>query len=177
MVRLLIPLLISSAAAFVGRAPAPGCTTLCAAKAGGLDRRGFGASVASVGLAWGLAPATAEAKEKRVSAASYGGGNSAVRDAQRQAEKEAEGKRAAERIKQAEERKAAFAELAAKRNVAQQESIKLADAAFQKERQKVIKGTNTKYPKAVEGLALGKGTGWRDTPEGAKLIKISGGTL
>ena len=178
MVRLLIPLLISSAAAFVGRAPAPrGGTTLCAAKAGGLDRRGFGASVASVGLAWGLAPATAEAKEKRVSAASYGGGNSAVRDAQRQAEKEAEGKRAAERIKQAEERKAAFAALAEKRKKAQQESIKLADAAFQKERAKVIKGTSNKYPKAVAGLALGGGTGWRDTPEGAKLIKISGGTL
>ena len=178
MVRLSILLLISGAAAFVGRAPAPrGGTTLCAEKSSGLHRRGFGASVASVGLTWALSPATAAAKDKRVNAASYGGGNSAVRDARRQAEKEAEAARAAVRAKQAEERKAAFAELAAKRKVAQQESIKLADAAFQKERQKVIKGTNTKYPKSWEGLALGKGTGWRDTPEGAKLIKISANTL
>ena len=145
MVRLLIPLLISSAAAFVGRAPAPGCTTLCAAKAGGLDRRGFGASVASVGLAWGLTPSTAAAKD---SAADL----------------------VAARTKQVEAQKAAYAAAVAKQKQARAGSVKLANAAFEKERAKVVKGTSDKYPKTL-------GSGWRDTPEGAKLIKISGGTL
>ena len=145
MVRLLIPLLISSAAAFVGRAPAPGCTTLCAAKAGGLDRRGFGASVASVGLAWGLTPSTAAAKD---SAADL----------------------VAARTKQVEAQKAAYAAAVAKQKQARADSVKLANAAFEKERAKVVKGTSDKYPKTL-------GSGWRDTPEGAKLIKISGGTL
>ena len=145
MVRLLIPLLISSAAAFVGRAPAPGCTTLCSAKAGGLDRRGFGASVASVGLAWGLTPSTAAAKD---SAADL----------------------VAARTKQVEAQKAAYAAAVAKQKQARADSVKLANAAFEKERAKVVKGTSDKYPKTL-------GSGWRDTPEGAKLIKISGGTL
>ena len=145
MVRLLIPLLISSAAAFVGRAPAPGCTTLCAAKAGGLDRRGFGASVASVGLAWGLTPSTAAAKD---SAADL----------------------VAARTKQVEAQKAAYAAAVAKQKQARADSVKLANAAFEKERAKVVKGTSDKYPKTL-------GSGWRDTAEGAKLIKISGGTL
>ena len=145
MVRLLIPLLISSAAAFVGRAPAPGCTTLCAAKAGGLDRRGFGASVASVGLAWGLTPSTAAAKD---SAADL----------------------VAARTKQVEAQKAAYAAAVAKQKQARADSVKLANAAFEKERAKVVKGTSDKYPKTL-------GSGWRDTPEGAKLIKIGGGNV
>ena len=143
--KLLIALLITSAAAFVGRAPAPGCTTLCAAKAGGLDRRGFGASVASVGLAWGLTPSTAAAKD---SAADL----------------------VAARTKQVEAQKAAYAAAVAKQKQARADSVKLANAAFEKERAKVVKGTSDKYPKTL-------GSGWRDTPEGAKLIKISGGTL
>ncbi len=144
--KLLIALLITSAAAFVGRAPAPrGGTTLCAAKAGGLDRRGFGASVASVGLAWGLTPSTAAAKD---SAADL----------------------VAARTKQVEAQKAAYAAAVAKQKQARADSVKLANAAFEKERAKVVKGTSDKYPKTL-------GSGWRDTPEGAKLIKISGGTL
>ena len=58
----------------------------------------------------------------------------------------------------------------AKQKQARADSVKIADAAFQKERAKVLKGTSDKYPKTL-------GSGWRDTPEGAKLLKISGGTL
>ncbi len=124
---------------------------LCATKESSFDRRRFGASFTSGGLAaWAVtAPATAAAKEKRLNAARIGGGNADAREERRQkaqqASREDEAERAADRAEAAEDRNDAFAELAEKRKAAQQDSIAKADAAFRKERAKVIASGNPKY--------------------------------
>ena len=177
----IVLLLASSAAAFVAtHTPAwQRGNALCATKESSFDRRRFGAfglvawSPRAAAAAFSrereptaATPATGATKEKRVNAARIGGGNADAREERRQKDREAEAKRAADRAQAAEDRRDDFAELAEQRKAAQQDSIAKADAAFQKERAKVIATGSPKYSR-----------GPVQSPEAAAKADPAGGAI
>ena len=158
---LFVVCLLNGAAAFVGtRTPAsPRGDALRAANSGetttSFDRRGFfSTSVASVALAsWAGAPTLAAAKEKRLNAAAYGGGNTEAREELRQKEQAYYAQFTADRAKKVEEKKALEAEFLTRRKQQQQESI----AAFSKERAKLVNVGADKKLKTLDAKILNGG--------------------